>query len=64
MVGAWHGVCELMAGERHGHGMLCVNWHLHSICHGLVSYHGYVVERDSVLCELWIEDEKTVENCA
>jgi hypothetical protein len=25
---AWHGMCELtngMAGERHGHGMLCVN---------------------------------------
>ena len=37
---------------------------LHSICHGLLSYHGCVVERDSVLCEVWIEDEKTVEHCA
>lgn len=34
---------------------------LHSICHGLLGYHGYIVEGDSVLCEVWIEAEKTVE---
>ena len=53
-----------MAGEWHGHGMLCVNQRLHSICHGLLSYHGYIVEGDSVLCEVWIGGEKPVEHCA
>jgi hypothetical protein len=36
---------------------VCVS-ELHSICHGLLSYHGYVVERDNVLWEVWTEDGK------
>ena len=41
VAGAWNGMCELtngMSGERHGHGMLCVNRPLDGpepVCQGL-----------------------------